>query len=82
MAFQAASIRRQRDAESGFKAGRCWRGWRPSHVRSTQEKEGAVNLLEAFIPHVQAYVKAGILSAANGQTLIEAAQNAINQLGA
>jgi hypothetical protein len=41
-----------------------------------------VNLLEAFIQHVQAYVKAGILSAANGQTLIDGAQNAINQLGA
>ena len=41
-----------------------------------------MNFLEAFIPHVQAYAKAGILSEAIGQTLIEAAQNAINPFGA
>src|SRR2546422_9245696 len=42
----------------------------------------AANLLLSFINQVRAYVNAGLLSATDGQTLIDAAQNAINQLSA
>jgi hypothetical protein len=44
--------------------------------------KAAVNVLEAFIKHVQNQVAAGLYSAATGQTLTDAAQAAINQLSA
>ena len=40
----------------------------------------AINLLEAFIKQVEAYVNAGLVSTAAGQSLIDAAQDAINEL--
>src|SRR6266496_1051343 len=42
----------------------------------------AITLLQSFINQVRAYVNAGLLSAADGQTLIDAAQHAIEQLSA
>jgi probable HAF family extracellular repeat protein len=41
----------------------------------------ARNILQAFINQVAALIKTGKLSAADGQMLIDAATNAINQLG-
>jgi hypothetical protein len=40
----------------------------------------AINELGAFINHVNAFVQAGILSLAQGESLIDAADNIINQL--
>jgi hypothetical protein len=36
--------------------------------------------LGAFIQHVQAFVQGGVLSGTKGQTLIDAAQHAIDEL--
>ena len=46
-----------------------------------ENSAAATQLLQAFINQVRAYMNAGILSSVNGQTLIDAAQNAITQLG-
>ena len=43
---------------------------------------GAARLLHAFINQVRAFIQAGVLPTADGQRLIDAAQNAINQLTA
>ncbi len=40
----------------------------------------AINLIQAFIRQVQSYTNAGIVSAPAGQSLIDAAQSAINEL--
>ena len=42
--------------------------------------QAARNILQALIQQVQAFISEGILSAADGQPLIDAAQSAINQL--
>ena len=42
--------------------------------------QAARNILQALIQQVQAFISEGILSAADGQSLIDAAQSAINQL--
>jgi hypothetical protein len=42
----------------------------------------AKNILQAFIQQVQSFIANGILSGADGQPLIDAAQSAINQLSA
>ena len=44
--------------------------------------QAAKNILQAFIQQVQSFIADGILSAADGQPLIDAAQSAINQLSA
>lgn len=44
--------------------------------------ESAARLLQAFLRQVEAYMAAGILSHEDGQSLIDAAQNAIDQLTA
>ena len=44
--------------------------------------QAAKNILQAFIQQVRSFIADGILSAADGQVLIDAAQNAINQLTA
>ena len=46
------------------------------------DKKSAANLLQAFINQVRALVNAGIVSAADGQTLIDAAQKLIDELSA
>ena len=43
-------------------------------------KKTAANQLRAFTNQVQAFMSAGILSASDGQTLIDAAQTLISQL--
>ncbi len=42
--------------------------------------EAAAGLFQAFVDQVQTFVSAGILTVAQGQPLIDAAQNAIDQL--
>ena len=42
--------------------------------------EAAARLFQAFINQVQAFVSAGILTVAQGQPLIDDAQNAVDQL--
>ena len=42
--------------------------------------QAAKNILQALIQQVQSFIADGILSAAEGQPLIDAAQSAINQL--
>ena len=45
-----------------------------------ENNRAASNLLQAFINQVQAYINAGILSATEGQNLIDAANSVISQI--
>lgn len=53
-----------------------------SRQLNSGNKKAAANLLHAFINEVRALANAGIVSASDGQKLIDAAQNVINQLKA
>ncbi len=49
---------------------------------ANRDIEAAAGLFQAFINQVQAFVSAGTLTVAQGQPLIDDAQNAIDQLNA